>query len=168
VRLRAQQVEVSVPPRVPPAARVHPLLTLFVSEEAAASKSPPLRALFALLDQAGPVEVHRRTRADTSWRLTGTKRPLVTLRLEISEPEDARGIVDVVMDAADYERAWESIREGRWVGITSKRRLHPHTDGSALRVDEAFAACIPVDAELPPQLAAMAHTPRRSRVPAAQ
>lgn len=156
-RLWAQRVEVSVPRRVPPAARLHPLLTLFVSEEETAiSQAPPLRALFALLDQAGAVEVHRRTLARTSWHLTDTDRPEVTLRLEISEPADARGVVEVVMDAADYERAWDSIREGRWVGITSGRRLHPHPDGSALPVDEAFAASIPVDSDPPPELAVMA------------
>ena len=31
-------------------------------------------------------------------------------------------------------------------------------DGSALRIDEAFAACIPVDAAPPPELAAMARS----------
>lgn len=158
-RLQAQRVEVSVPRRVPPAARLHPLLTLFVSEEETSiSQAPPIQALFALLDQAGAAEVRRLTHVHTSWHLMEPERqrPQVAFRLEISEPEDARGVVEVMMDATDYQRAWESIREGRWVGITSKRRLHPHTDGSALRIDEAFAACIPVDAAPPPELAAMA------------
>jgi hypothetical protein len=144
--------------RLPPAARVHPLLTLFVSEgEASIAKAPPLRALFALLDRVGAAEVHRRTLVHASWHLLETERPRVALRLEISEPADARGVVEVVIDAADYQRAWGSIRGGRWVGITSRRRLHPHADGSALQIDETFAACIPVDAEPPPELAMMAH-----------
>jgi hypothetical protein len=160
-RLRAQQVEVSVPHRVPPAARLHPLLTLFVSEEETAiSQAPPLQALFALLDQAGAVEVRRRTHAHTSWHLMDAEqeRPEVALRLEISEPADARGVVEVVMDATDYERAWDLLRDGHWLGITSDRRLHPHLDGSALPVDETFPVCIPVDADPPPELAAMART----------
>jgi hypothetical protein len=157
-RLRAQRVEVSVVPRrLPPAARVHPLLTLFVSEsESSIAKATPLRALFTLLDEAGSAEVHRRTHVHTSWLLLEKEQPLVALRLEISEPVDARGVVDVVMDATDYQRVWESIRDARWVGITSKRRLHPHADGSALPVDEAFAACIPLLADPPPATAAMA------------
>ena len=158
-RLHAQQVEVSMPKRVPPAARLHPLLTLFVSEEETSiSQAPPIQALFALLDQAGAAEVRRLTHVHTSWHFMDTEleRPQVAFRLEISEPLDARGVVEVVMDATDYQRAWESIREGRWVGITSKRRLHPNTDGSAHRIDEAFAACIPVDAAPPPELASMA------------
>jgi hypothetical protein len=154
----AQQVEVSVPRRVPPAARLHPLLTVFVSEgEASIAQTPPLQALFALLDQVGAAEVHRRTLVHTSWYLVEAERPRVALRLEISEPPDARGVVEVVIDAADYQRAWESTRGGRWVGITSRRRLHPHADGSAPEIDEAFAACIPVDADPPPKLATMAH-----------
>lgn len=154
----AQRVEVSVPRRVPPAARLHPLLTVFVSEgETSIAETPPLRALFALLDQVGAAEVHRRTLVHTSWFLVEGERPRVVLRLEISEPADARGVVEVGIDAVDYQRAWESIREGRWVGITSGLRLHPHADGSAPEIDEAFAACIPVDADPPPELAAMAH-----------
>lgn len=155
-RLRAQRVEVSVPRRVPPGARLNPLLTLFVSEDAANSDAPPLRALFELLDRAGASEVHRRTLIHTSWHLMEKDEDQVALRLEISEPADARGVVEVVMDAEDYQRAWESVRDGRWVGITSGQRLPPHADGSALRVDEVFAACIPVDADPPLALAAMA------------
>lgn len=157
-RLRAQRVEVSVlPRRLPPAARLHPLLTLFVSEKTASSEAPALSALFALLDQAGPAELRRRSLVDTSWHLTDLEPAQVALRLEVREPAAARGVVEVVMDAAEYQKAWELIRGGRWVGITSKRRLHPHADGSAHQVDEAFAASIPLDAgELPPELAAMA------------
>lgn len=158
--VRARLVEVSVPRRVPPAARLHPLLTLFVSEkEASIARTPPLRALFALLDQVGAVEVHRRTRLHASWHRFEAEPPRVALRLEISEPADARGVVVVVIDAADYQRAWESVREGRWVGITSRRRLHPHADGSAPDIEEAFAACIALDADAPPELASMAHAP---------
>jgi hypothetical protein len=148
-----------VPRRVPPGARLHPALALFVSEEPGAiAQAAPLRALFALLDREGAAEVHRRTRARTSWHVVERERSEVALRLEISEPADARGVVELVMDSAEYQRAWQLIREGQWVGITSGRRLRSSADGSQPALEDVFAACIPLDADLPPALAVMAHS----------
>jgi hypothetical protein len=154
----ARRVEVHRPERLPPAARVHPLLTLFVSEdENTDAGTPQLHALFALLDAVGAAEVHQRTAAQTSWRLLESARPSVALRLEITAPADACGVVDLLMDAEVYGKVWQLIRGGRWVGITSSDRLRPHEDGSAAGIDEVFAACIPIDSVPPPMLAEMIH-----------
>ena len=153
--VRARRVEVSVPRRVPPAAHLHPLLTLFV-EEAETAKAAPLRALFALLDRAGAVEVNRRTHARTSWHIVGATPAQIALRLEISDPPEARGEIDVVIQATDYQCAWEAIRDSHWVGITSPQRLQPRDDGSVHLLDEAFTASLAFDADPPPPWTAIA------------
>lgn len=157
----ARKIEVYRPGRVPPAAWVHPLLTFFVSEDERDSTGvPQLRALFTLLDSVGAAEVHQRTAAHTSWRLLEAAEPRVVLRLEISEPADARGVLDLMMDAGDYREAWQLIQGGHWIGITTGDRLRPHEDGTGTALDEAFAACIPLSTTPPPALAEMAHAAR--------
>jgi hypothetical protein len=153
-----RKVEVYRPDRLPPFAKVHPLLTFFVSEEERPGVgAPQLHELFALLDKVGAAEVHRRTAVRTSWRLLESAHPQVVLRLEISMPAVARGVVDLMMDADVYRQVWQLIRDGQWIGITSSERLHPHPDGSAAGIDEAFTACIPLDSAPPPALEVMAH-----------
>jgi hypothetical protein len=158
--IAAQKVQVSGPGRLPPAARVHPLLTLFVSEDERTDAVPELRALFELLDKVGAAEVYQRTAARTSWWLLGTGNPHVALRLEISEPTDARGVVEVLINVEDYRRAWDSIRDAHWVGITTSDRLRPHADGSAAGLDEVFAACIPIMSSPPPAPLELTHAAR--------
>jgi hypothetical protein len=84
----------------------------------------------------------------------------VALRIEISEPTDARGVVDVLMDPEDYRKAWDSIRGAHWVGITTSERLRPHADGSAAGLDEVFAACIPIMSSPPPAPLELDHASR--------
>lgn len=159
--VRTRKVEVYRPDRMPPAAWVHPLLTFFVSEgEQSRADAPPLRALFALLDEVGAAEVHHRTAARTSWRLLEAARPRVVLRLEISEPVEARGVVDLKMDVGVYRELWHLVQGGRWIGITTGERLRPHADGSAARLDEVFAACIPLDSAPPPAPGELVHAAR--------
>lgn len=159
--VKARKVEVHRPSRMPPAARLHPLLTLFVAEDApTVSEIAPLHALFALLDEVGAAEVYRRTAARTSWRLVESKHPHVALRLEISAPSGAEGVVEVTMDVEDYRQVWQEVRGGGWVGITSSKRLHRHEDGSEADLGEAFAACIALESTPPPELDAMTHAKR--------
>lgn len=154
----ARKVEVYRPGRLPPAAKVHPLLTFYVAEDGSPGVgAPQLHELFVLLDEVGAAEVHRRTAARTSWRLVGSDHPRVALRLEISAPAAAHGVIDLIMDADAYRQAWQLIRDGQWIGITSAERLPAHADGSALGIDEVFAACIPVDTTPPPALDDMLH-----------
>jgi hypothetical protein len=156
----AQKVEVHRPGRLPPCARVHPMLTIFVTQDERAG-APQLAALFALLDQVGAAEVHRRTKVRTSWRMLGSAHPRVALHMEISEPADARGALDLTIDAEDYRRAWNEICGGHWVGITTGARLHPHDDGTDADLDEAFASCIPLESTPPPSPSEMGHAARR-------
>lgn len=160
-KIEARRIEVYRPGRVPPAARVHPLLTFFIAEdERSWAGAPQLQALFALLDTVGAAEVHHRTTARTSWRLLEADRPRVALRLEISQPTDARGVIDLTMDAGVYGEVWKQIQGGQWIGITTGDRLRPHADGSGTILDEAFAACIPLASAPPPALTEMAHATR--------
>jgi hypothetical protein len=159
-RVSAQRVEVNRPGRLPPAARVQPLLTLYLEEDERAAAAPQLNALFALLDEVGAAAVHDRTTARTSWRMLGREHPRVALFLEISKPTEARGLVEVTMDAEDYREVWSSVRDAHWIGITTDARLRRHEDGSAAALDEVFAACIPIASTPPPDPRQLTHARR--------
>ena len=79
---------------------------------------------------------------------------------EVTALDSRSGQPQPLLDVEDYRRAWQEIREGRCVGITSSERLRPHAHGTAADMDEVFAACIPLESTPPPALSKMRHAAR--------
>jgi hypothetical protein len=105
--------------------------------------APGLKKLFDLLDKRGAVKLHETSTVATSWSaLDFPDQPLIKLKLDVLEPVEAKGFVGIVLLADQYPDAWQHIRSGGMIGITTRERMERATSRPGATFADGMEASI--------------------------
>lgn len=98
--------------------------------------APQLAKLWELHDELGAVQLHEQSTVATAWSgVDHPDAPLIKLKLDIREPVAAKGKCEIVLLAANYADAWQHIRGGGMIALTTQERM----EKAATRPGASFA-----------------------------
>ena len=120
------------------------MFTVYLADdEATWGPAPQLARLFELLDEHGAVALHEMCTIGTAWSgLDHPDDPLAKLKLDIHQPEAAKGKCEILLLAANYADAWQHIVGGGMIGLTTFERMAAKTDRPGATMADGLEACI--------------------------
>lgn len=121
-----------------------PLFTVYLNDDDSTwGPAPQLRTLLGLVDRHGALKAHEMSTVATAWSaLDHPEEPLVKLKLDIREPAEARGKVEIVLMAGNYRDVWQHIVGGGMIGLTTLERMQKATSRPGATFADGMEACV--------------------------